>query len=113
MFRRFLFPILILLSISIAACGSETHTPMLEDTVTETATSLPATPTEVLSTETSQAPTPEKEPTPTEFASECTLVSSLPEAPTEYAELFSLTETEWALGSDTAAITLVEYADFQ
>jgi hypothetical protein len=44
---------------------------------------------------------------------ECTLVSDQPDAPAEFVELFGVTEDDWAKGSETAAVTFVEYGDFQ
>ena len=48
-----------------------------------------------------------------QLVSECTLVSSLPDPPQEYAELFSVQEDDHVLGPEDAAITLIEYGDFQ
>ena len=45
--------------------------------------------------------------------SECTLVSSLPDPPQEYAEIFSVTEDDWVIGPEDALVTLIEYGDFQ
>jgi hypothetical protein len=44
---------------------------------------------------------------------ECTLVSNLPEAPAELVEIFGVKDNDWVQGSDTAAVTFVEYSDFQ
>ena len=44
---------------------------------------------------------------------ECTLVSDLPEAPAELVEIFGVKENDWVQGPDTAAVTFVEYSDFQ
>jgi len=43
----------------------------------------------------------------------CTLTSSEPEASEEYALLFGVTENDWVKGPETAALTIVEYGDFQ
>ena len=44
---------------------------------------------------------------------ECTLVSDQPEAPAEYVAIFGVTESDWVKGPETAAVTIVEYSDFQ
>jgi len=48
-----------------------------------------------------------------ELVSECTLVSALPEPPQEYAELFAVAQNDWVVGPEDAAVTLIEYGDFQ
>ncbi len=81
-------------------------------------TSAAVLPTSTAGTTASPPPSPAVEPTPASasgigFVSECTLVSSLPEAPSEFAELFGVTAEDWVDGPDTAALTIVEYGDFQ
>ena len=44
---------------------------------------------------------------------ECTLVSDQPEAPAEFVAIFGVTENDWVKGPETAAVTIVEYSDFQ
>ena len=44
---------------------------------------------------------------------ECTLVSSEPEAPSELVAILSVKENDWVSGPETAAVTIVEYSDFQ
>ena len=121
--------VLILLSASIllAGCSTAEQTP----TVDEAAPAAEAQPTESPPTE---AP-PTKAP-PTEAAStesepadsadsgkassvaagaqmECTLVSDQPDIPAELAAIFGVTEDDWSKGPETAAVTIVEYGDFQ
>jgi hypothetical protein len=44
---------------------------------------------------------------------ECTLVSDQPDAPAELVAIFGVTENDWVEGPETAAVTIVEYSDFQ
>ena len=44
---------------------------------------------------------------------ECTLVSDQPDAAAEFVAIFGVTEDDWGKGSETAAVTFVEYGDFQ
>ncbi|MEN7974152.1 MAG: hypothetical protein ABFR47_10010, partial [Verrucomicrobiota bacterium] len=48
-----------------------------------------------------------------ELGSGCTLTSSESETPSEFVELFGVTENDWVKGPETAALTIVEYGDFQ
>ncbi len=49
----------------------------------------------------------------TELVSECTVVSALPDPPAQYAELFAVQDDDWVAGPTDAAITIIEYGDFQ
>jgi hypothetical protein len=44
---------------------------------------------------------------------ECTLVSDQPDAPAELVAIFGVTKNDWVEGPETAAVTIVEYSDFQ
>ena len=44
---------------------------------------------------------------------ECTLVSNGSNAPAELVAIFGVTEDDWVHGPETAAVTIVEYSDFQ
>lgn len=121
--------LLVLILFSLSACVGA------EKVAVETATSpLPTETLERLPTETAAAEatgekTPQIDETPLDESenvvdegiqdtgeqpvSECTLVSSLPDAPQEYAEIFSIREDDWVTGPEDAAITLIEYGDFQ
>lgn len=70
-------------------------------------------PTEVIEEEAAGVSGEAPQTSSTGFVSECTLVSSLSEPPQEYAELFAVTEDDWVKGPEDAAITLIEYGDFQ
>ena len=44
---------------------------------------------------------------------ECTMVSDQPEVPAELEAIFGVTEDDWVVGPESAAVTFVEYSDFQ
>ena len=102
----------------LAACSSAAEAPETQAAAPETE----AQPTEVQPTEAQPA---EAEPTKTEAAKsggqvsaagtqmECTLVSDQPEVPAELEAIFGVTEDDWVVGPDSAAVTFVEYSDFQ
>ena len=71
-----------------------------------------AEPTAVKPTETS-APDEDKEVAVTGPEMECTLVSDQPDAPAELVAIFDVTDADWVKGVETAAVTIVEYSDFQ
>ena len=115
-----LFLIMLIIPILLVACGGETQTPVAEDPVP--VDTIP------VSTDTVPAPTPTDEPEPTEEVPEsedeseiaanlpegdCTLVSAMPDAPPQYLEFFTPTDTDWVTGTETARVTFVEYSDFQ
>jgi len=101
----------LVLAFLLTACGGEVPTQDVEDSVQEADTAPEAVETETLPTETPNLV--EEEPAPLEFVSECTLVSSPMDSETPYADLFAVTERDWVLGPDTAALTIVEYGDYQ
>ncbi|MBE9524460.1 MAG: hypothetical protein IMY76_05140 [Chloroflexi bacterium] len=98
----------ILFSFLLTACNAEAET--TEVVVPDTPTSVPV-PTATLETvETGEFTVPVPMTT---LDNGCTLTSSVPEAPQEYVELFGVTENDWVKGPETAALTIVEYGDFQ
>ena len=117
MFRKIFIPLLIL-PLIVAACDGESAG------LEAAPASEPAAVTTVLPTETppsdkaaeaapTEAKTTDAESAAAAFTSECTLVSSMPEVPESYTQLFGVTENDWVYGPETAALTIVEYGDFQ
>ena len=76
-------------------------------------------PTETVVEDSAEAETVVDEPTATTIktltgpTSECTLVSSLPESSPEYADIFAVQDDDWVFGPEDAAVTIIEYGDFQ
>jgi hypothetical protein len=84
------------------------------DSTAVVATNLPSSTPEATTSPTLTTPEEALQSTPeTKLESECTLVSSLPDPPQEYAEVFAVTPDDWVLGPEDAAITIIEYGDFQ
>ncbi len=121
MYKRILV-LLILVPLLLTACGGGQETPVEEATIPEEAAPVPTNTAVILPTEAPQIEAeevaeevPEADATLPEFdvASECTMVSALPDPSAEFAEIFTITEDDWVHGPDTAALTIIEYADFQ
>ncbi len=104
--KRLAFLLLILGSFLLAACRGAEQIPL--DEVTETAIVVATATTEV-----AEASPGQESPEESGLKSECTLFSSVPEPSPEYADLFAVTEKDWASGPEDAAVTLIEYGDFQ
>ena len=105
----------------LAACSSAAQAPATQAAAPKTESQpAEAQPTEVQPTQVQPA-----EPTEAQAASsggdgsaagtqmECTLVSDQPEAPAELEAIFGVTEDDWVVGPESAAVTFVEYSDFQ
>jgi len=110
MLKRFLIPILVS-AFLLAACVGKAQTQVVEAAAEE---ADPAS--EVAQTEPDPTETPElvaEEPAPVEFVSECTIVSTPMDPATPYADLFAVTGRDWVIGPDDAALTIVEYGDYQ
>lgn len=116
MLKKLLVPLLIL-PLIVAACGGEQPALLEEAAAAVADTASEAQPTTTPAEEATPVATEEiaavVETVAVEFTSECTLVSSALDAPEEYAQLFGLTERDWVYGPETAALTIVEYGDFQ
>jgi len=107
-----LWVLLILLPLLLAACtGASSDADEVEAAlVTNDASAEKST----------EAVMPTKAPTATVGSSnkaglemECTFIGDGQNVPPEYEEIFGVTENDWVDGSDTAAVTFVEYSDFQ
>jgi hypothetical protein len=121
--KKYLIVLWILVSLLFSACrgaeqveGSETIDQENETAATET--TLQEEPTqEIVSTKNQPAEFPVQESGGSVSAvgmqMECTLVSDQPDAPAEFVEIFGVNEKDWIKGPDTAAVTFVEYGDFQ
>jgi protein-disulfide isomerase len=107
----------------LAACSTGVQNPVAEvPTMQASAPEAESQPTEA---QTIEALPTEVEPTETSAAKsggevsaagsqmECTLVSDQPDVPPELEAFFGVTEDDWVVGPDSAAVTFVEYSDFQ
>ncbi len=116
MYKRFLIPLLVL-AFLLAACGGEAPTQAGETSAQEAPPTPEATHTQPPPTQPPPTETPalaaEEEPTPAKFVSECTMVSAPMDPETPYADIFAVTDDDWVLGPETAALTIVEYGDYQ
>jgi hypothetical protein len=119
-----IFTFLVLAAFLLAACTgaeqvSDTEISAADEVVAELEPSVEEsesepTPTEVVeSTAADNASSTEPELIAADLVSECTVVSALPEASAEYAELFAVREDDWVVGPEDATVTLIEYGDFQ
>ncbi len=110
--RRLLFVIL-LSSLVLVACQSETPQPFKEASTTVSSRSSAEIPS--ASDEPISAPTLSANiETVGEPAPGCTVVSPRPTpGPTQESIFYPIDEDEWATGPETAQLTLIEYGDFQ
>ena len=107
----------------LAACSTGAQSPTSEDPTTQaTAPEAESQPTEALPTEALPTEVEPTEVTASESGGsgstagtqmECTLVSDQPEVPAELEAIFGVTEDDWVVGPEGAAVTFVEYSDFQ
>ena len=111
MLKKILF-LLVITSVLLVACQS-------------TATDLPAEPTAESAVDPDSADTastelpalPEVSPTPStqnQGVANCTVISQQPTpGPTEQSLVPPVSADDWTQGSDDAAVTFIEYGDFQ
>ena len=115
--------LLLMTMLLLAACSSTVQSPSAEAPATQAdAFEAEALPTAAQPTEAQPA---QVDPTETTAAKsggdgsavgtqmECTLVSDQPDVPPELEAIFGVTEDDWAVGPESAAVTFVEYSDFQ
>jgi hypothetical protein len=96
--RKYLYTVLGLLFVSLAACQGTTE-------------SSPPAATEV--SEPTAVPAAVDAPVSAGLAS-CSVVSILPSAePTEQARFTAAEESDWKRGAETATVTIINYGDFQ
>ena len=107
----------------LTACSSQAQSTVAE--APETQAAAPETESQPTEAQPTKALPTEVEPTETAAAKpggevsaagsqmECTLVSDQPDVPPELEAIFGVTEDDWVIGSDSAAVTFVEYSDFQ
>ena len=105
--------VLLLFSLATAACSGGTETPV--ETATQAVEVNTAEP--IAETDIHETVLPESTESP-ELADlglkpGCTVVSLQPTPGPELVTLFTPTENDWVYGPETAAVTIVEYGDFQ
>jgi hypothetical protein len=115
MFKRLLILLMLIPLLLVACSGVESNATITEAPATQSDSPQGET-VQAAPTETAPAPATS---TPTEKIAddgpqmECTLVSSQQEAPAELEAILGVKETDWVQGPETAAVTIVEYSDFQ
>jgi hypothetical protein len=110
------FSLLVFTFLMLTACGGTGENPVEGTAETSLPEAVTILPTETLRPQpnTQAEVTEELSQVPVDYpVSECTLVSSLPDPSQEYAELFVVTEDDWVIGPEDAAVTIIEYGDFQ
>jgi protein-disulfide isomerase len=107
MLRRILIPLLFLASI-LAACAGSTSSQSGTSVVPTAPEQVAQAPTQpVQATSSSSTETPAAPPG-------CTVISPQPTpGPTQQSVFPPVSDKDWVQGPSTAAITLVEYGDFQ
>jgi hypothetical protein len=114
MTKRWLIPLMILMLLLAACSGAEAEASLAEVPEAE----APAGETSVPQGEpVESSPTATSAPTQKAVSEglqmECTLVSNQPDAPAELSSILGVKEGDWVSGPETAAVTIVEYSDFQ
>jgi protein-disulfide isomerase len=108
----------IFLLLFLQACAAATPEPLLETEPAATAEPAPATEAAPAAEATQAVSDPEITPPAVDFAASgpasCTVVSTIPDPDPTVAALFApITDDDWVLGPPDAAVTILEYSDFQ
>lgn len=117
--RKSLLSTLLMMTLMISACQGAESIAVEDPTETGSIVSAEILPTDPGDVKPVDVEPMVDEPTPTAMktlagpASECTLVSSLPEPSPEYADIFAVKDNDWTIGPEDAAVTIIEYGDFQ
>jgi len=109
--KKCLFGLMLLAGLAACSPAATQGDPTAPPVSTETAAVMPSSTPEA-ALEPTKATVDEDTPA-SGPQSECTLVSSLPDPSQENAEIFAVRPDDWVLGPQDAAITLMEYGDFQ
>jgi len=114
--KKIILILFILVALVLTACQSSTPTELVVATAEAAVTQPPADTT---------VPTEVSEPAATEASEDATANESVVRAkctvesrdptpgPTEESIFAPVSESDWARGLDTAAVTIIEYSDFQ
>jgi len=114
--KKLILILFILLALVLTACQSSTPTEVVEATVKAVNTQPPA---DISSQAEVSEPTATKaldDAAANESAgrAKCTVISRDPTpGPTEESIFAPVSESDWVRGSDSAAVTIIEYSDFQ
>jgi predicted small secreted protein len=107
-----LIVLLVILSVFLAACSS-TSTEPAGEAITESPLDTETTSTE-LPPPTEASPTSLSEQATEQAEANCTVVSRQPTpGPTEQSLVPPVSDQDWTHGPDDAAVTFIEYGDFQ
>jgi cyclophilin family peptidyl-prolyl cis-trans isomerase/protein-disulfide isomerase len=108
----------VLLLLFLPACAAATSEPPLATEALAATQPVPTSAATMVVEATQAVTEPEQTPTQVEFTASgpasCTVVSTIPDPDPAVAALFSpITEDDWVIGPPDAAVTIIEYSDFQ
>jgi len=115
--RKSILFLLLLISLLFAACSNTNlETAVVTDAIQATSSPDPENPKPSLSSKNQGqegANDTSGDQSETGLVSECTLISSSKDQDSDQADFFTVTEDDWTFGPEDAAVTLIEYGDFQ